>query len=196
MGEVRLSKPGICGSLPYIAPEVLEKKGSYDPRPLDIWSCAIVFLTMTCGGCPWEAAKPEWQHYAKFKTGWDNWLATHPDGQLTEDVDGFPKCGKLFTLINPPPIKRLLLKMLHPLPEKRIQVRDIVNMTYFKNIECCCPESFEEEKTCCIDASTSKKFTSKMAASKKHLHRHIPPKPEKRLAKKFQHRFDMGDGWQ
>lgn len=29
MGEVRLSAPGICGSLPYIAPEVLEKKGMY-----------------------------------------------------------------------------------------------------------------------------------------------------------------------
>lgn len=29
MGEVRLSAPGICGSLPYIAPEVLAKKGMF-----------------------------------------------------------------------------------------------------------------------------------------------------------------------
>lgn len=28
MGDVRRCKPGICGSLPYIAPEVLEKKGT------------------------------------------------------------------------------------------------------------------------------------------------------------------------
>ena len=29
MGEVRRCKPGLCGSLPYIAPEVLEKKGTF-----------------------------------------------------------------------------------------------------------------------------------------------------------------------
>ncbi|KAI0458458.1 kinase-like domain-containing protein [Xylaria acuta] len=35
MGEVRFCKPGICGSLPYIAPEVLSKREDYDPRALD-----------------------------------------------------------------------------------------------------------------------------------------------------------------
>jgi serine/threonine protein kinase len=195
MGELRLSKPGICGSLPYIAPEVLEKKGNYDPRPLDVWSCAIVFLTMTFGGCPWQAAKPEFEYYARFKKGWDEWLETHPDGQITDGPDGHPKCGKLFSLVNPPVLKRLLLKMLHPIPEKRVTIREVINSPYVKSIDCCCPESYEDP-TCCIDTSKcTTKQTSKMAAQKKFLHHHIPPQPEKKIAKAFQHRFDMGEGW-
>ncbi|KAF2493027.1 Pkinase-domain-containing protein [Lophium mytilinum] len=194
MGEVRLSASGICGSMPYIAPEVLIKGRSYDPRPLDVWSCAIVYLTMTCGGCPWDGAQKDGGNYDKFEAGWTKWLENHPDGQLTEGDDGYPKCGMLFGLIGPPPIKRLLLKMLHPIPEKRIPVRDIVKLSYFKNIECCCPDSFEDQ-TCCIDVSQAKKGSSKMMERKKHLHRHIPPKPERRVAKALQHRFDMGEGW-
>lgn len=195
MGAVRFSKPGICGSLPYIAPEVLEKKGDYDPRPLDVWSCAIVFLTMTFGGCPWQAAKSEFEYYARFKKGWDEWLPSHPDGQITDAPDGHPKCGKLFSLINPPPIKRLLLKMLHPLPDKRITIREIMNTTCIKNIDCCCPENFEDP-ACCIDTSKcTSKETSKMNKNKQFLHHHIPPAPEKKFARAFTHRFDMGEGW-
>ncbi|KAF2184059.1 Pkinase-domain-containing protein [Zopfia rhizophila CBS 207.26] len=195
MGEVRLSTPGICGSLPYIAPEVLAKQGNYDPRPLDVWSCAIVFLTMTFGGCPWQAAKPEFEYYARFKKGWDEWLPNHTDGQIFDGPDGHPKCGKLFSLINPPPIKRLLLKMLHPIPEKRITIREVISTTCIKNINCCCPDSFEDP-ACCIDTSKCiSKRTSRMTAQKKFLHHHIPPAPEKKIAKALQHRFDMGDGW-
>jgi serine/threonine protein kinase len=195
MGEIRLSNPGICGSLPYIAPEVLEKKGPYDPRPLDVWSCAIVFLTMTFGGCPWQAAKTDYEYYARFKKGWDEWLLTHEDGQITDAPDGHPKCGKLFSLINPPSIKRLLLKMLHPLPDKRITIREVMNTNCVKSIDCCCPESFEDP-ACCIDTSKcTSKETSRMAKSKQFLHHHIPPPPEKKFARALTHRFDMGDGW-
>ncbi|KAH7112892.1 kinase-like domain-containing protein [Dendryphion nanum] len=196
MGEVRLSTPGICGSLPYIAPEVLAKKGSYDPRPLDIWSCAIVFLTMTFGGCPWQAAKPEFVYYARFKKGWDEWLQQHPDGLITDAADGHPKCGKLFSFINPPPIKRLLLKMLFPIPEKRITIKETMASACVKSIHCCCPESYDDPARC-IDASKlNSKQLSKLAASKKMLHHHIPPQAEKKFAKIIQHRFDLGDGYQ
>lgn len=196
MGEIRLSTPGICGSLPYIAPEVLEKKDSYDPRPLDIWSCAIVFCTMTFGGSPWEAAKPEFEYYARFKKGWDEWLPRHPDGQLTDGPDGHPKCGKLMSLIQPPPVKRLILKMLHPNPSTRITIKEIMASNCVKSIDCCCPESYNDP-ACSIDTSkfTSKQI-SKMTANKKMLHHHIPPQPEKKFAKMIQHRFDMGDGYQ
>lgn len=195
MGELRLSNPGICGSLPYIAPEVLEKKSKYDPRPLDIWSCAIVFLTMTFGGSPWQAAKPEYEYYRVFKQGWDEWLKDHPDGQITDAADGHPKCGKLFSLINPPTIKRLVLKMLHPIPEKRITIKEIMASPCVKNIDCCCPETFEDPN-CCIDASKApSKDAYKLTKTKQYLHHHIPPAPERKFAKVLTHRFDMGDGW-
>ncbi|KAF2196855.1 Pkinase-domain-containing protein, partial [Delitschia confertaspora ATCC 74209] len=193
MGEVRLSTPGICGSLPYIAPEVLDKRGNYDPRPLDVWSCAIVFLTMAFGGCPWQAARTDDGYYERFKKGWDEWLETHPDGQITDAPDGHPKCGQLFSFVNPPPIKRLILKMLHPNPEMRITIRDVLNSSCIKSIDCCCPESYDDP-ACCIDTSKcDSRQTSKMAAQKRYLHHHIPPDAKKKTAEKFYHRFDMGE---
>ncbi|KAJ4290490.1 hypothetical protein N0V90_010707 [Kalmusia sp. IMI 367209] len=191
MGEVRLSAPGICGSLPYIAPEVLEKKGRYDPRPLDVWSCAIVYLTMTFGGCPWQAAKPEYQYYARFKKGWDEWLPRHPDGKIVDGPDGHPKCGKLFSLINPPPIKRLMMRMLNPIPENRITIREVLDSPCIRNINCCCPESYDDPKYS-VDASTMKGRKHGSLPPKKYLHHHVPPKPESKIGKALTHRFDMG----
>jgi protein-serine/threonine kinase len=181
MGELRLSAPGICGSLPYIAPEVLEKNHAYDPRPLDIWSCAVVYLTMTFGGCPWQAAKPEFEYYARFKRGWDQWLIEHPDGDIVDGVDGHPKCGKLFSLIEPPSIKRLILKMLHPIPSKRIIIRDVMRTACIRNINCCCPETYDEPKVV-FDAAKANQSV-KFAPSKKFLHHHIPPKQENKVGK-------------
>lgn len=186
MGEMRFSEPGICGSLPYIAPEVLDKRGPYDPRLLDVWSCAIVYLTMTFGGNPWQAARLDFPHYARFKKGWDEWLPRHPEDEI--GVDNHPKCGKLFSLISPPPIKRLMLKMLHPNPHKRITVDDILSSTCVRNINCCCPESCEDTR-CCGDAL---KVESRPGPPlKKYLHHHIPPKLEHKLGRAFQHRFEI-----
>jgi protein-serine/threonine kinase len=181
MGEVRLSAPGICGSLPYIAPEVLEKNHAYDPRPLDLWSCAVVYLTMTFGGCPWQAAKTEFEYYARFKKGWDQWLIEHPDGEIVEGPEGHPKCGKLFSLIEPPSIKRLILKMLHPIPAKRITIRDVMRTSCIRNINCCCPESYDEPKVV-FDAAKANQSV-KFAPTKKFLHHHIPPKQENKVGK-------------
>lgn len=189
MGEIRFSDPGICGSLPYIAPEVLDKRGPYDPRLLDVWSCAIVYLTMTFGGNPWQAARLDFPHYARFKKGWDEWLPSHLEDEI--GMDNHPKCGKLFSLISPPPIKRLMLKMLHPKPERRIMIDDVLATTCVRNINCCCPESYENTR-CCADAY---KTSGRLAPPpKKYLHHHIPPRPEHRLGRALQHRFDMSDG--
>jgi protein-serine/threonine kinase len=181
MGDIRLSAPGICGSLPYIAPEVLDKKHSYDPRPLDIWSCAVVYLTMTFGGCPWQAAKIEFEYYARFKRGWDQWLLEHPDGQFVDGPDGHPKCGKLFSLIDPPSIKRLILRMLHPMPDKRITIREVMRTSCIRNIDCCCPDTYDDPKVP-FDAAKPNQCV-KFAPTKKFLHHHIPPKPENKVGK-------------
>lgn len=38
-----------CGSLPYIAPEVMSRS-QFRAQPADIWSCGIVLTTMLTGG--------------------------------------------------------------------------------------------------------------------------------------------------
>ncbi|EON64623.1 HAL protein kinase [Coniosporium apollinis CBS 100218] len=193
MGEIRRCAPGICGSLPYIAPEVLQKSGDYDPRPLDVWSCAIVFLTMTYSGSPWEAADPKHQHYARFKKGWDEWLPNHPDGKVRDEKDGMPKCGPVFMNLNVPGLKRLMLKMLHPVPEMRISITEALNSAYIKGVECCTLESADEPSRG-VDASgkSGKIPAAKLKVQKKH--NHIPPEKSK-VPNAFKYRFDMGDGW-
>lgn len=188
MGAVRLSSPGICGSLPYIAPEVLAKRSPYDPRPLDVWSCAIVYITMTFGGCPWQAAKSEFEYYARFKRGWQEWLKDHPDGELFEGTDGYPKCGKLFNMIEGPAIRHLILRMLHPIPEKRITIREVLNTSLIRNIDCCSSEDFEDSD-CCSNRSRPGSAHGRRSP-KKPLHHHIPPKPEH---KSRIHMFEVGE---
>ena len=37
-----------CGTLPYVAPEVLERP--YQAEPADIWSCGIILVALLTGG--------------------------------------------------------------------------------------------------------------------------------------------------
>lgn len=191
MGEVRQCAPGICGSLPYIAPEVLAKKGSYDPRPLDIWSCAIVYLTLHYHGNPWPAAERKYTNYARFIDGWDKFIAAKPDGLVSDDRG--PSCGPLFRYLNNSGLKRLLLRMLHPDPEKRYTIKDVMNDRFYKTIECCSPLQLGDPSEAVGSLDVSGKGSCK-AASKlmiQKIHRHLPPE------KKYlpQHSFEIGEGY-
>lgn len=196
MKDVRKCAPGLCGSLPYIAPEVIEKKGDYDPRPLDVWSCAMVYIHMTYGGSPWTQAASGQPQYDTFLNGWNKFLAKHPDGLLIDGPGGVPTCGPIFNAerFGSPAMKRLILKMLHPIPEKRITIHEVLVGPTVRSIECCSPESYENS-TCCVDAKSGKKKNADgKVATKKVLHNHVPPKKHL-MPGVLQHRFDMGDGY-
>jgi protein-serine/threonine kinase len=47
---------GICGSQPYIAPEEFTQEW-FDPRPVDVWACGIIFVGMLTGHYLWRVAK-------------------------------------------------------------------------------------------------------------------------------------------
>ncbi|RFU74158.1 hypothetical protein TARUN_8093, partial [Trichoderma arundinaceum] len=174
MGEIRLCSPGVCGSEPYIAPEVLQKKGNYDPRALDVWSTAIVMIYMTFGGAIWSKAEAGNMHYDKLVAGWDKWNKKHQqeeDPAITET--DYPNCYALDVGVNPPALRRILLQMLNPDPNKRIYVYDVINNRWVKNIECCQLESYDDPKFT-IDA-TKKDYGGK-GSSKIFCHSHLPPK--------------------
>jgi protein-serine/threonine kinase len=135
--------------------------------------------------------KPEEEgndNYKKFITGWRNWLVEHPDCTPNEET-GYPKCGKFMGFIGPPAIKKLIMRMLHPNPDKRITIQEALHNPVIKGAECCAPESFEDLNYA-IDVS--KKCKPRVAA-KQFKHNHLPPKDHKFSA--LHHRFDMGDGY-
>lgn len=169
-------------------------EADYDPRPLDVWSCAVVYIVMHFGGPPWHSAKRDQPAYKRFIEGWEKWSKEHPDGEITNDQGGWPKCGALFAVLEPPSMRRLMLKMLNPDPTKRISVHDILTKSFIKNAACCSPESFNEDNVCCGIDATKGRVKSSVKSSMLPKHNHLPPR-EHKTPKALQHRFDMGDGW-
>jgi protein-serine/threonine kinase len=173
MADVRLCSPGICGSEPYIAPEVLAKKGDYDPRPLDVWSTAVVMIYLIFGGAIWTRAEPGVSKvYDNLVKGWSKWEKAHPPDATITDVD-YPHCDALDIAVSPPALRRLMLQMLHPDPAKRISINDVITNRWMKNVECCQLESYDDP-TQVIDAS--KKDATWNGYKKIYCHSHLPPK--------------------
>lgn len=176
MGEIRLCNPGICGSEPYIAPEVLAKDRKYDPRGLDVWGAAVVLIALCFGSVLWQKAKynpnNNQDNYNLLVRAFDKWNAKHPDGQSTFAEDDYPRFPAFDICINPPAMRRVLLMMLNPNPEKRASINEVLNHRWVKNIECCQVESYDDP-VLTIDAT---KGAPKKGAKKVFCHNHLPPK--------------------
>lgn len=71
-GQKKMSST-MCGSPPYIAPEVLRcasgnKPSKYRADLVDIWSCGVILFVLLVGNTPWEEpseSKWEWREYIR-----------------------------------------------------------------------------------------------------------------------------------
>ncbi|PHH67993.1 hypothetical protein CDD82_929 [Ophiocordyceps australis] len=174
MGQVRLCAPGICGSEPYIAPEVLAKKSHYDARALDVWGTAIVMIYLTFGGAIWSRAEAGHVHYDKLVQGWAKWDRKHPEQGASITDSDYPSCVALDVGVNPPALRRLLLQMLNPDPSRRIAIDEVLGNRWMRNVECCQVESYDDQALL-IDAS-KKDTCAKIGTKKIFCHNHLPPK--------------------
>ncbi|KAM0718574.1 hypothetical protein Q7P37_005644 [Cladosporium fusiforme] len=167
---IRLCKPGMVGSTPYMAPEIISRQQDYDPRCVDVWSCAIVYLSLYFVGTPWEVASPDCKAYAVFNESWDEFLANRPgnDGRIGKDGP-LPKIAhsKKFA-IGP---RHMILGMLHPDPERRWKIGDAVDVVSDRNPELGGPWP------CCQQAGYSDDIKTR---EKKVRHDHIPPDKKKK----------------
>ncbi|EAQ89985.1 hypothetical protein CHGG_06604 [Chaetomium globosum CBS 148.51] len=181
MGEVRSCAPGICGSMPYISPEVLQKKGNYDPRGLDVWSSAIVMVNLIFGGPLWHKAElspnasPR-ETYTSLVRGWEKWTDKHTDATDTVITDmDYPHVFFFDTFVKPPALRRVLLQMLNPDPEKRISIANVISNRWVKNIECCQPESYDEPNAAHMIDASKKPGQNRASGKKIYCHNHLPP---------------------
>ncbi|TWW74710.1 Serine/threonine-protein kinase [Takifugu flavidus] len=76
--ERRLNR--LCGTLPYVAPEVLSPD-EYRAQPADIWACGIVLTAMLAGELPWDQPTESCQEYSDWlqkKTYLPPWKKIEP----------------------------------------------------------------------------------------------------------------------
>jgi protein-serine/threonine kinase len=173
MGDVRFCKPGLCGSLPYIAPEVVNKTGEYDPRPLDVWSSAVVMIYLIFNACLWEKAESGPKSSPTYNALVNGWGKLNVRKAENPDLkDAYPKVEAFEICVKPVPLRRLLLNMLNPDPSKRPTMAEVVTNRWMKNVECCQLESYEDPVKF-IDVS--KKNCLKSSTGKIFCHNHLPP---------------------
>ncbi|EPX74548.1 HAL protein kinase Ppk8 [Schizosaccharomyces octosporus yFS286] len=110
-----LKAEGLVGSKPYVAPEVLSDK-LYDPRAVDVWSCAVVYCCLTLQKFPWKAPDESNKRFKTFLNQMKN-----PALEIE--------------LINSLPEKsRTAIKgMLDPDAEKRWDIASVLNTSWMKD---------------------------------------------------------------
>lgn len=95
--------------------------------------------------------------------------------------DDIPGCGPIFSLLPKYPLRRLLLRMLHPDPNKRITIHEALNDRWLKSsVECCVRDSSETENVVTsIDVADkdSARLAGKMIVQK--MHNHLPPEKKR-----------------
>ncbi|XP_025414673.1 serine/threonine-protein kinase grp-like [Sipha flava] len=99
-----------CGTRPYVAPEVLSQV-PFQAEPSDIWSCAIVLITMLSGELPWEVPCDYDNDYKLWKT---NDYASHSPW------------SRLNTMA-----LSLVRKILIPIASKRYDIKKIQSHPWF-----------------------------------------------------------------
>lgn len=112
---------GVCGSDPYIAPEIFQQQ-TYDPRASDIWSCSIIFVCMTIRRFPWRIARANDPAFRAFATN-------HNHQQL-----------RILKLL-PRDARPVIASMMHVDPNHRATLSSIMADKWVQNIDVCTEDS-------------------------------------------------------
>ena len=164
--ECRLCKPGQIGSRPYMAPEILRRQ-EYDPRCVDVWSCAVVYLTLCAGGTPWDEASSNIKNFDAYCSSWQEYHDHFGEDMKIEKEGPLPRIAhsKLFGMIRDPEAKCMMMGMLHPDPSKRWNAKQALDFDLVKEAPCCQQTGYSD------DIKTRQR---------KSLHNHIPPDMRKK----------------
>ncbi|CEP64525.1 putative serine/threonine protein kinase RTK1 LALA0_S12e00848g [Lachancea lanzarotensis] len=114
---------GIVGSDPYLAPELLSYT-TYDPRPVDVWSIAIMFYCMSLRRFPWKAPREKYQSYRLF--------CEEPESDKDLQRGAF----RLLKLL-PRQSRKVISAMLQLDPKRRILMDDVLKDSWVEEIEYC-----------------------------------------------------------
>jgi serine/threonine protein kinase len=96
---------GLCGSTPYIAPEIFtHSRLGYHASQADVWSAGIVLFCMKLNGVPFFSAQPSDSNYRLYKSKFKsrNYTAFQSLDEETTHV--------LYNMLNPDPTARYTIQ--------------------------------------------------------------------------------------
>ncbi|WVQ75449.1 hypothetical protein IAR50_005074 [Cryptococcus sp. DSM 104548] len=128
--KTHMSK-GLCGSEPYIAPELFEQK-EYDARMVDVWAAAIVFYCMQFQELPWRVAKSSDSTFAAYVQAYKP--PASAEGSNTPVHHGTP--SPLNNLI-PRECRNVVKHMLDPDPKSRWTVEEALKDKWLAGVQVC-----------------------------------------------------------
>lgn len=102
---------GLCGSTPYIAPEIFtHSKLGYHATKADIWSAGIVYFCMIFNGVPFYSAQNSDGNFSLYKRKYKtrNYSVFEPLNENTRHV--------LYNTLNPDPSARFTIQQLQSIP--------------------------------------------------------------------------------
>lgn len=92
-----------CGTLPYVAPEVLIEP--YKAAPADIWSCGIILVTLLSGELPWDQPTTNCTEFIAWKS--NNYQSRTPWSKLNTLA-----ISLLRKILSINPLERITLKSI------------------------------------------------------------------------------------
>lgn len=108
---------GLCGSTPYIAPEIFtHSKLGYNASQADVWSAGIVYFCMIFNGVPFFSAQPSDTNYRLYKTNYatQNYTAFE---SLDDDT------------------RYVLYNMLSPDPKSRFSIKQLLDVSWLSEVK-------------------------------------------------------------
>jgi len=111
---------GLCGSAPYIAPEEYVER-EFDPRPLDVWACGVIYMAMRTGRHLWRVAKKDE----------DEFYEAYIRGRKSEE--GYTPIETLHRAR----CRNVIYSILDPNPTRRISAHQVLNSEWGKGIKVC-----------------------------------------------------------
>ena len=102
----------MCGTFPYMAPEVFNQKSPYWPDKADLWSCGVILVALLAGELPWDTPSIECEGYRNWKD------QTFQEKGLWSKIDNL--------------CLSLVIKVLNRNVKQRYSIADIRNTKWFK----------------------------------------------------------------
>lgn len=128
--KTHLSK-GLCGSEPYIAPELFDQK-EYDARLVDVWAAAIVFYCMQFQELPWRVAKPTDSTYSAYVSAY----SPNPNTIGGSMPGPHPTPPPLNNLV-PRECRTVIKHMLDPDPKTRWTIDEALKDKWLESVNVC-----------------------------------------------------------